>query len=58
MKTSLYTLFWDSINDSELMIESFNARADDYIVQPLSPQLFANKIFAILKRNSNQSGAA
>jgi two-component system alkaline phosphatase synthesis response regulator PhoP len=53
-----YIVMLSSLKDSELMIESFNAGADDYIVQPLSPQLFAKKIFAILKRNSKQSGAA
>lgn len=47
-----------SVKDSELMVESLNAGADDYIVQPISQQLFTKKIFALLRRNSKQSGAA
>ncbi|MFN4233200.1 MAG: response regulator transcription factor [Bacteroidia bacterium] len=47
-----------SVKDSELMVESLNAGADDYIVQPISPQLFTKKIFALLRRNSKHSGAA
>lgn len=47
-----------SVKDSELMVESLNAGADDYIVQPISPQLFTKKIFALLRRNTKQNGAA
>lgn len=47
-----------SVKDSELMVESLNAGADDYIVQPISPQLFTKKVFALLRRNSKHSGAA
>lgn len=47
-----------SVKDSELMVESLNAGADDYIVQPISPQLFTKKIFALLRRRAKQSGAA
>jgi DNA-binding response OmpR family regulator len=47
-----------SVKDSELMVESLNAGADDYIVQPISSQLFTKKIFALLRRNTKQSGAA
>lgn len=47
-----------TVKDSELMVESLNAGADDYIVQPISPQLFTKKVFALLRRNSKQSGAA
>lgn len=47
-----------SVKDSELMVESLNAGADDYIVQPISQQLFTKKIFALLRRNAKQSGAA
>lgn len=46
-----------SVKDSELMVESFNAGADDYIVQPISPQLFTKKVFALLRRNSKHCGA-
>lgn len=47
-----------TVKDSDLMVESLNAGADDYIVQPISPQLFTKKVFALLRRNSKHSGAA
>ncbi len=53
-----FIIMLSSVKDSELMVESLNAGADDYIVQPISPQLFTKKIFALLRRRTKQNGAA
>lgn len=52
-------IIFSTVKDSEIIVESLNAGADDYIVQPISQQLFTKKIFALLRRRySKQGGAA
>jgi two-component system alkaline phosphatase synthesis response regulator PhoP len=47
-----FIVFLTARNDETTEIEGFNAGADDYISKPMKPQVFINRIQALLKRNS------
>ncbi len=46
-----FIVFLTARNDELTEIEGFNAGADDYIPKPMKPQVFINRIQALLKRN-------
>jgi two-component system alkaline phosphatase synthesis response regulator PhoP len=46
-----FIVFLTARNDELTEIDGFNAGADDYIPKPMKPQVFINRIQALLKRN-------
>lgn len=43
-------VFLSTVADNDLVIKTLNAGADDYILYPISEELFVRKINSILKR--------